>query len=105
MPPSVTGSQRGTPLVDPAVGLSFDADDLVDLRGVEVDGRGRRCGGRCLHRRLAFAQRTPDRDREFLGIAMPADVHVEGRGRSAEDMIVYRCDLQPVLRSSSSSPD
>src|SRR5258708_39374214 len=37
---------RHIELIDPAVGLSFDADKLVELRGIKVDG-GRRsgCGG------------------------------------------------------------
>ena len=95
---------RHCQLVDAAVGLSLDADDLVDLRGVEIDRRRRRGRSRRLHRRLALAQRIADRGREFLGIAVPADVHVEGRGRAAKNVVVDRRDLQAVGDRPWSSP-
>ena len=82
-------------LIDAAVGLSLDADDLVDLRGVEFDGGGGEAaaGGAV----VSCSRRSiPDSGGELFGIAVSADVHVEGRRRGPKHVIVDGGDLQPV---------
>ena len=52
---------RHRELVDAAIGLSLDADDLIELGGVEIDrGRRRRLAAGGVERRLALRQRRAD---------------------------------------------
>ena len=88
---------RHAELIDTAVGLAFDADDLVKLRGVEVDRR-RRCGAAGgASGVLLDCKRLEDSGRHLRRIAMAADMHVEGRRVAAQHMIVDRGDLESVL--------
>jgi hypothetical protein len=79
------------------IGLSLRSDDLIELRGVEID-RGLGCWRRRRReRRLALRQGGADGGRELHRIAVAAHVHVERRGSAAQDVIVDRRDLDPVL--------
>jgi hypothetical protein len=51
---------RDVELIDPAVGRTLDTDDLVELGGVEIDGRRRSWRRRKRERRLADGQSTAD---------------------------------------------
>src|SRR6185295_9637827 len=88
---------RDAELVDAAIGLALDADDLVKLGGVEIDGRWSRGWRRGCQRGLAFCQRGADRGRELDRIAVSAHVHVERRRTSTQHVIMNRGNLQAVL--------
>ena len=60
-------------------------------RSTAGGGAGRR---RDRQRRLAFGKRVMDRGRQLDGIAMAADMHVEGRRAGAQQMIVDGGDLE-----------
>ena len=70
---------RHAKLVDAAARRTLDADDLVELGRIQIDsGRsGTGCGG--VERRFARRQRRADDRGHFGGIAVAADMHVEGR--------------------------
>ena len=78
---------RHVELIDSAIGLALRADDLIELRGVEIDRRLRR-RGRTREGRLAFRKRIADRGRDLHRIVMAADVHLVGRGTSAQHVIM-----------------
>src|SRR4051812_30910089 len=63
-------------LIDAAVCLSFDADDLIELCGVEIAGRRRGCCG-CREGSLARRQGIANDAGHLCGIAMASDMHVE----------------------------
>ena len=88
---------RDSELIDAAIGLAFDADDLVELRGIEIN---RWWGSRCRRwgkRRLAFGKCRADGSRQFDRIAVTADMHVEG-GRTGAQQVVMDCgDVEAVL--------
>src|SRR5438105_5509686 len=81
-------------LVDTTVDRAFGADDLVELRRVEVNGwgRDRRCSG-WIERSFAQRQGRSNDFSHFDGIAMAADMHVEGFRIRAQQVIVNRRDL------------
>src|SRR5262245_66248271 len=85
---------RYSELVNPAVRLTFGANYLVKLAGIEIDGRRGGSGGRSFERRLARRQRRMDRAGNFHRIAVPAHVHVEGCRACAQKMIVDCCDVE-----------
>ena len=98
MPSMFTGiAARHVELIDAAVGLPLGADDLVELRGIEIDG-GRRGGGRRHRkRRLAHGQRVMN-DGSHLGrVTVAADMHVEGRWAGAQQMIVHGGDIEAAF--------
>src|SRR3984957_13534133 len=75
---------RDAELIDAAIGLAFDADNLVELRGIKIN---RRWGSRCRwwgEWRLAFGKCRADCTRQFDRIAVTADMHVEGRRTGAQ---------------------
>jgi hypothetical protein len=83
-------------LVDASVGLSLAADNLVELRGVEVHGRRRarrRCDGQWS---LAFGECIVDRSGELDRVPVPGNMHVERRRTRAQQMIVDGRDLEAV---------
>ena len=98
MPPSVIGVlARHAESVDAAVARAFGADDLIKLRGVEVDRRWG-AGRWSRHRGLAaFGQCGVDGGRQFHGVAVAADMHVEGRRAAAQQVIVHGGDFEAVL--------
>ena len=90
---------RHAELVDAAIRGAFDADDLIEFCGIEIDrGRRRWIGRRRIERCLALAQGRANHGRHLCGIAMAADMHVEGGGRGAQDMIVDGGDLEAAVQ-------
>ena len=88
---------RHVELIDAAVGLTFGADDLIELRRVEID-RGWRSGrGRRRQRGLADGQRITNDGRHLGRVTMAADMHVEGRGARPQQVIVHGGDLEPAF--------
>src|SRR3989440_10418752 len=87
-----------TELIHAAIRATFHADDLVELRGIEID-RSRSTGWRRRRRerRLTGLQRLDDRARQLGWITVAADMHVECRRVATKDMIVDRRDLQAIL--------
>ena len=75
-------------LVDTAIVLSPGADDLVELRGIEIN-RGWRVRGRSTERRLACGERIMNHACHFDRIAMTSDMHIERRRTRAQQMIVH----------------
>src|SRR5215216_1201940 len=88
---------RYAKLVDAAIGLPLDTEDLVELRRIEIERRRRRGGRRWIERHLARRQAFADCCRHFHRIAVPADVHVERRRIGTQDVIVDSRDLKTVL--------
>src|SRR5215216_389162 len=88
---------RYAELVDTTVCLSLRANDLIELGGIEVNGRRRRWSRRGGKGSLAFAQCCPKCGSQFHRIAVAADVHVKGGGVGAQQMVVDGSDLQTVL--------
>jgi hypothetical protein len=88
---------RHIELIDATVGLSFNADKLVELRGVEFDG-GRRsgCGGR-REWRLARGQGIMNDGRHHGRVAMASDMHVERRGTGTQQVVVHGGDLESAF--------
>src|SRR5215469_832719 len=84
-------------LIDAAIGLALDTNDLVKLRGVEINRRRGSRRSRRLERGLAVRQGRADRRCHLDRIAATADVQVEGRGVRTKQVIMYRRDLDPVL--------
>ena len=58
-------------LIDTAVRLTLDTDDLIKLRGVEIDGGWRSRRGRRRERSLARAERIPNNAAIFAGSPWP----------------------------------
>ena len=84
-------------LIDAAVCLSFDADDLIKLCGVEIDGWRWHRGG-CREWGLApRRQGFPNNQSHPCGIAMASNVHVERSGRGAQQVIVNGGDLKAAF--------
>src|SRR5262249_29734891 len=83
-------------LIDAAISLALDTNDLVKLRSIEINGR-RASRGRSLQRCLARRQGRADRRCHLDRIAATADVQVEGRGVRTKQVIMHRRDLDPIL--------
>src|SRR5437879_1893342 len=83
-------------LINAAIVLSPRAEDLVELRGIEIDRGWRVClrGG---ERSLAPGERILNHPCHFDRIAMAADMHVKRSGAGAQQMIVYRSDLKTAF--------
>ena len=85
-------------LIDATIGLPLEADDLIELRGVEIDRWHRRwCRRRRIEWSLAFCERRPDRGCHLRRIAMSADVHVEGGRICPQQMIVNSRDIEAAF--------
>ena len=88
---------RHTKLIDATVRLAFGADDLIELRGIEIDSWRRAGCGWCRKRRFACRQGFANDVSHFRGIAVAADMHVEGRGIGAQQMIVNGGNLDAAF--------
>ena len=60
---------RHTKLIDAAIGLAFDADDLIEARSIEIDGGRRSCRHRRAQGGLAFRQCGSNGGRQFDRVA------------------------------------
>src|SRR5665811_1683513 len=79
---------RHCKLIDAAICLSFDADDLIKLRRVEIDSGWRGgCGWR-RQWRLTCPESLTNNGGHFGRIAVAADMHVEGRGTRPQQVVM-----------------
>src|SRR6266849_8009024 len=70
---------RHSKLIDTAVRLPLNANDLIKLRRVEIDRRPRAGRSRSRQRGLARAKRITNNSRHLRRVAMAADMQVERR--------------------------
>src|SRR5437588_4232833 len=85
---------RNVELVDTAVSLTFDADDLVELSHIKINSRRGRRRGCDRKRSLALGQRVPDSSCDLHRVAVTGHVHVECRRVRPEKVMVNSCNLQ-----------
>ena len=87
---------RHAKLVDAAVRRAFDAQRLLDARGVQIERRGGCCGG-LSERRFAQRERIVQDSREFDRISVSANVHIKHRHRGTQQVIVDRGNFEPIV--------
>ncbi len=91
---------RDGELIDATGGRALLAQDLFQLRRIDVRRRSSGSSGGCrAERRLAGAESLMEGCRQLNRIALTGDVHVEGRGLRTQQMIVQSGDVMPFANN------